>query len=214
MIFSMTGKDLIIQLGRMVLPPGQRSPDDEGFFLNDKLLPVYKKIYNYYLNQELSIQEKIMPNKGLMFCGGVGRGKTIAMRVMQQMGLRINGLEERQMCIITVNDFLKVFKEDESEAFSLFGFNKKMEMCIDELGWEASQKHYYGNDTSAIIGSWIMERNKLFVETGIRTHFTTNLLINDEDADIDLLRLYGSRIIDREREMVNVINWVGGSLRK
>ena len=59
-----------------------------------------------------------------------------------------------------------------------------------------------------------MERNKLFVETGIRTHFTTNLLINDEDADIDLLRLYGSRIIDREREMVNVINWVGGSLRK
>ena len=38
------------------------------------------------------------------------------MRVMQQMGLRINGLEERQMCIITVNDFLKVFKEDESAA--------------------------------------------------------------------------------------------------
>ena len=47
----------------------------------------------------------------------------------QKMGLRINGLEERQMCIITVNDFLKVFKEDESEAFSLFGFNTDIKPC-------------------------------------------------------------------------------------
>ncbi len=210
----MTGKDLIIQLGRMVLPPGQRSPDDDGFYLSDTILPIYKKIYSYYLIPEQSFNDGINPAKGFMFSGGVGTGKTIAMRVMQQMALRINGLEKREMCIIHVNDFLKGFKEGEAEAFSLFGYNKKMEMCIDELGWEASQKHYYGNDTSAIIGSWIMERNKLYVEAGIRTHFTTNLLLKDEEADIDLLRLYGPRVIDREKEMVNLINWVGGSLRK
>ena len=91
---------------------------------------------------------------------------------------------------------------------------KKIEICIDELGWEASQKHIYGNDPSAIIASWIMERDKLFLETGLRTHYTTNLQIKNPDEPVTLHTLYGARTIDRLKADCNILNWEGGSLRK
>lgn len=210
----MTGKEIIIELGRLILPPDKRYPGDPGFELNnDELLTIYRNIYLYMVNEKAAMKVDLMPYKSLMFCGSVGTGKTIAMKVMQQMALKVKGLEKREMCIVHVNDFLKVFKEDQNAALDYYGYNKKMEMCIDELGWEAAQKNYYGNDTSAIIGSWIMERNKLFVEEGIRTHFTTNLFVDNDKEPIDLFRLYGPRVYDRIGEMTNVINWAGGSLR-
>jgi len=216
----MNGKELIVQIGKMVLPPGKRSPDDEGFNLkSDSMTNIYKNVYLYMVNSKAAMKQKIIPEKGLLFCGAVGTGKTVCVRVMQQMALRVNGLEKREMCIVGVNDFLKVYKDNDKEtggetkAFEMYGYDKKMEMCIDELGWEAVQKNYYGNDISAIIANWIMDRHRLFVETGIRTHFTTNLKIDSPEETIDLERLYGPRITDRLKEMCNVINWVGGSWR-
>jgi len=203
----MTGKEILINLGNIVL----KSTD---FTLNPNVLENYQNIYNYYLNKEEAAKSGINTKKGFIFCGGIGTGKTVAVKVMQQMALRINGLEDNVLSIIHINDVMKGYKENESELSSLCGYDKKMDICFDELGFEAIQKHHYGNNISSVIASLIIDRHRLFIDTGIKTHFTTNFFIKNPNADIDILRLYGERVVDRMKEMCNLINWVGGSLRK
>lgn len=206
----MSGEELILRLGGFILPPGKRFTGDPGFGLNAHTRPVYKEIFNYMVGHDT---DHVNKKKGLMFCGPVGSGKTIAIKVMQQWAIHVNGFKDRTICLISTDEYLKTYMEDPVAALELYGYNKKMELCLDELGWEAAMKNYYGNDTSVIISNLILQRHRLFIETGIRTHFTTNLFIKNDAEPIDMSVLYGPRICDRLKEMTSVINWEGGSQR-
>lgn len=211
----MNGLQLITTIGKSIIPPCVEGPEDIGFYIETPdQMQAYKKIYQYLFDHDASRKNGILPQKSLLVCGNIGVGKTVAMRILQRLALRVDGLQDHEMCITSTQEFLKLYKEDPKNAFDTYGYDFKMDLCIDELGWEATQRNFYGNDVCSFVAAWIWERSKLYDETGIRTHFTTNYFIQKEEADIDLMRLYGLRIVDRMKKMSNVMNWSGGSKRK
>lgn len=132
--------------------------------------------------------------KGLMLVGTPGVGKSSMMRVWGQ-------LNPRQR--FGVKSCLEVAK-----AFTMNGFDglepwcnpHPSGVCFDDLGTENLTGKNFGNETSPM-AAVLLARYDMFQAgeiQGHHTHMTTNLTW-------DALKPYGDRVLDRLREMFNVI---------
>lgn len=77
----------------------------------------------------------------------------------------------------------------------------KRPVVFDDLGFENSETLNYGNRVN-IMEQLIQHRYDMFVESGIKTHFSTNLVDGDE-----IEKIYGPRIRGRLREMCNFFDF-------
>ena len=96
----------------------------------------------------------------------------------------------------------------------MYGFDLKCDLYIDDIGFSVDVKRY-GN-TVNIITEILMERYDLFVSTGIKTHLSSNIMtqITNDIANKPTLKLmYGARIIDRMKEMCEIVTFKGKSQR-
>jgi DNA replication protein DnaC len=96
----------------------------------------------------------------------------------------------------------------------MYGFDLKHDLYIDDIGFSVDVKRY-GN-TVNIITEILMERYDLFVSTGIKTHLSSNIMthiVNDINNKPTLKIIYGARIVDRIKEMCEVIIFKGNSQR-
>ena len=62
-----------------------------------------------------------------------------------------------------------------------------------------------------------MERYELFITSGFKTHLSSNLVTaikNNTENLPTLEKVYGNRVLDRVKEMCDLITWKGESLRK
>jgi len=173
---------------------------------NQTVKDVYKKVYSAL------IKNKGKKNKGVCIVGGIGAGKTAMMKVFQRL------LKDTPMRFKLVNGYdLK----DLSEVYTTeqikdsYGGGYYGDLYIDDIGFASGVKRY-GNDVN-LIRDILIERYDLFISSGYRTHLSSNIITflkNDIKDMPTLQKLYGERVIDRVKEMCELIIFKGESQRK
>lgn len=171
---------------------------------NQDLFFCYKKAFEIILTRS----EKIN-SKGFMIIGGIGVGKSAMVKIMQ------NFFKDSDSKFKWVNAYKL---KDLSEAFTSleikesYGYGFKGDLYIDDIGLTTDVKRY-GN-TINIISEIILERYDLFISSKIKTHFSSNLPAHSKDENVQtLIKTYGSRVVDRMKEMCEIINFNGESKR-
>lgn len=173
-------------------------------------LSIYKSVYQNFVD---GLDENIF-NKGVMLVGRIGVGKSVIMKIMQKLFKDSN----RGFKWFTCRDIVDLVEHySVSEVKEFYGRGLKMDLYIDDIGVGNSIFNKYGNTTN-IVSEIILERYDLFVSEGFKTHISSN---NPTSLDkskypniITLEDMYGDRVIDRLKEMCEIIVWKGESLRK
>ena len=140
-----------------------------------------------------------VPKFGVMMCGSCGNGKTTLLYTLQST---INFLNQRDHFIFLKDYFkvgLPIFDARDIVIMSkdlkeLRNLRERPMLAIDDLGKEPTEVLDFGNVTSPVVE--LLEyryQHQLF--TAISTNLTPNELKNK----------YGTRIIDRFNEMLQVI---------
>lgn len=195
-----SGKDYILDFGLKMY--------GEDFSLRDaELLAIYKKVYDYFLKRD-----KNKCKKGILVIGGLGVGKSAMMKIMQRIFKDTNS-RFKWVNAYDLKDLSEVYTT--SQIKEMYGYDLKMDLYIDDIGISVDVKRY-GN-TVNIITEMLMERYDLFISSGYKTHLSSNLLTsitNDVHNTPTLKSVYGARILDRIKEMTEVIKFKGESQRK
>lgn len=165
----------------------------------EPLFSKYKEVYSILSKGE----------KGVLLVGSIGSGKSMMMRVMQ----RLFKDTENRFRWINSSDLKDLIEEvGVSKIKEMYGKGLKMDLYIDEIGSSLSSKHY-GNSIN-IISEIIYERNDLYVMSGIKTHFSSNISPTSNNKSMETLSsIYGERCYDRMVEMCELISWKSKSLR-
>jgi len=197
---TITISNLLVEIGRGIY--------GLGFDISESSInKLYKQSYSVFLNR---LKDK--KRKGLFIVGGIGTGKSAMMKVMQRL------LKDTDCRFKWVNGYeLKDMSETYtlSEIKEYYGKDLLCDLYIDDIGFSVDVKRY-GN-TINIISEIIIERYDLYIESGYLTHFSSNILpmIKDNPKNIPTIEnIYGARVLDRMKEMCELITFNGQSLRK
>lgn len=199
----MTGSEAITQVGLALY--------GEGFNVEEEpRRSIYRQVYEKFLRGLHSPNDE----KGVLLIGNIGVGKSALMRVFQRLFIN----SPRQFRRISAPELVRMLDEYSSgELLDRYGKTLLCDLYIDDIGLENSEFKRYGNGTN-IVAEIIFERHELFVTSGYKTHFSTNipLTVNrDKFPNLNTLTdLYGNRLTDRLTEMTETIIWKGNSLRK
>lgn len=150
------------------------------------------KLLVYAIGDEVNCRiHHIDPKKGILLLGPVGCGKTSLMTLIKPFfppELQYKMKPSREIAFEFINDGYATIHK--------YGKIRHV-YCFDDLGVEKSLKHF-GNDCNTM-AEILLSRYDHFIQTGIRTHATTNL--NAQELE----KLYGNRVRSRLREMFNLI---------
>jgi hypothetical protein len=203
-----SGSEAIMYIGKLVL--AKRT--DIEFNLDDDIRrSIYKKAYLSFTGGRACKEESIDPSKGIWLIGGKGVGKSILMKVMHKMykdtARRFKWVNCRDLKDFLLNGCSK------SEIMEMYGKALKCDLYIDDTDIDFVD---WNQGPSSIVAQILYERNELFNYEGFKTHLSSYLpRTSDHDRHLQLIkqgRNFG--VLDRVREMTNLIIWEGESLRK
>lgn len=146
---------------------------------------------------------KYKTNKGLLFIGGIGSGKTELMSILKEYAF-VNRLE-KHFRIENIKKIQYIFQNGGYETIEYFADG--MNLCIDDIGLEATSVNNFGNKAN-ILEDLINNFYANGFKHGHLLHGTSNLNIED------MQDRYDERVIDRMRELFNVIVMDNPSFRK
>jgi len=171
---------------------------------------IYKQVYDNFIFG-LDTENH---SKSVMLIGKLGVGKSAMMRIMQKL-FKDSARAFKWLSCADLNDLVENYSV--SEVKHLYGKDLKMDLYIDDIAYGVSTVNKYGTVTN-IISDILSERYELFISEGFKTHISSNrptALDKTKYPDIITLEdLHGARIIDRMKEMCEIITWKGESLRK
>lgn len=200
-----------------------KSKDVHPYVVDDHNRSILTAIKLYALRDKRFESEGYgMLHKGLMLRGLQGCGKTMILRMLADVGPlqrhdgivhSISELKQRgwgdmvKLGIYNLSDFYSCVsieheyrqKDGEKYVDSIRRINRPL--VFDDLGFERSETMNFGNRVNIMEGL-IQSRYDMFVNQGIATHFSTNLVNSDE-----MEKVYGPRIRSRIREMCNVFTF-------
>lgn len=193
------------------------------FIIDEFNRPIIELLTHYFTNstefenQSDSHGTNYSLKKSIMLCSkNYGTGKTLLMKIFSRGNnwnddLRFNSFffQRIQNC----KKIVSTYRKDGEIVFTPFEeVNEKlklMSVCVlDEVGREDTAALHYGNKCN-VIERILQERYDMFIDHGIKTHITTNIISGD-----DFEKLYGGFIRSRMREMYNVIEMPGNDRRK
>lgn len=135
-------------------------------------------------------------SKGLFLFGGVGTGKTHAMRILSG---------QFQIEMVTAHELASQYAIGGDKGFIDYVADLQYkELIIDDVGAERELKHF-GN--AGIIGDYLTKRYELWVYEGKLTHITSNL------SEEEFVQRYGIRNWSRLQEMSGLIPCIGEDRR-
>jgi len=184
------------------------------FVMDKGLERLYYDLWMYFKGDKGFERDGRSLDKGLLLTGNVGCGKTIAMHVFKSLsagGDRSFGFIETSHVVRMVNDEgLGVIDRYGRSSFvsnqGILDRKSPLRFCFDDLGLESTVSKVYGNSTN-VMADILLDRYSMWVQHGMITHATTNL---DPDS---IEKVYGHRVRNRIKEMMNLIVVEGGSLR-
>lgn len=194
-----TGKEIILEIGKSMY--------GSEFSLSDEsVLKAYTLCYDYFKKRSRG-----KCKKGLLIIGGLGVGKSAMIRIMQRV-FKDTDARFKWVNAYDLKDLSELYTV--SQIKEMYGYDLKMDLYIDDIGISVDVKRF-GN-TVNIITEILMERYDLFISSGYKTHLSSNLVtsISLENNNIPTLKsVYGARILDRIKEMVDLIKFKGVSKR-
>ena len=134
---------------------------------------------------------KLDESKGLLIYGGVGVGKTIITKAIQD----VVNFYDFEKYYYTTSDWITQDVNANGDT-CLFAYRLKNRI-VDDIGSEGVSNSY-GN-RRLVINNVIKDRYESFQTSGLKTIFTTNVDLNK------LSEIYGDREVSRVTEMCNVI---------
>lgn len=175
----------------------------------------YKLQEEYYINLYLyfsgSNEGKWDIKKGLLICGDIGTGKTLSIRVMQNIFRSFGIINSRYLVREYLIDGIIIAERYGRHSFKTkhLGIDKEKPItwCFDDFGIENINSKNYGNQIN-IMEEILLDRYDMFICHGMKTIITTNF--NPELIEEN----YGKRVRDRLKETMNYITLTGQSLRK
>ncbi len=150
--------------------------------------------------------------KGILLYGAVGVGKTALMNFFfknQKQSYVVTSCRkvESDYAMDGIEGLQKYFVNRSTIAVNSDPFgHKDLGFCFDDLGTEPPITKYYGTDKSAMT-EVILNRYDLLLPF-ISTHVTTNLSAEQ------IKTIYGTRAIDRMREMFNFLEYKSTKSRR
>jgi DNA replication protein DnaC len=167
----------------------------EQFALENNFIVFDKELFQ---NLELYMKNKpnkFNNNKGLLFVGGVGSGKTALMKLLSEYGTKV-GL------------VLNILHFEAKSVINLFNYyTEGVSICLDDIGSEPDFTLEFGNKFN-IVERVVYRYYENAFQEGYYFCGTTNLTKNQ------LKERYSERVIDRLREMVNIVPFTNQSFRK
>lgn len=182
------------------------------FVWDEEREKLYYELWLYFKGNKDFEKDGKQLYKGLLLRGEVGCGKTMAMRVFQRL------TAPNSFKLVETTHIVRDLNSEGMSVIDKYGRNSfrpgeigepkrvPTNICLDDLGLEETNSKIYGNSANTI-ADILTDRYTAFIEHEMITHATTNL--NSES----LRKIYGQRVSNRLKEMVNIINVEGGSLR-
>ncbi len=146
-------------------------------------------------------------NKGLMIIGGVGTGKSLLFNVFKKYTgeiLRTNSF--RSYTSISIIDDVNVNGVEHLELFNE-NYGYPITCYIDDIASKNETVKHYGTEYN-VIEQLLSIRYNAYSRRKKLTHISTNKYPSELEG------VYETRIIDRMKEMFNMIELNGKSFRK
>lgn len=152
--------------------------------LENELKNIIGQITLWYCNDE---RFKLDMNKGLIFRGNCGTGKTIISQIIVDI---INFGDKKNPILINSRDMQTLYAKNDLEQID--ALKKRFLVIIDDIGVESADVKNYGNVIEPFNDLFDYRyRNKM--ETIITTNLTPE----------KIREVYGDRILDRFKESFN-----------
>jgi DNA replication protein DnaC len=169
-------------------------------------------LFHYFTgNQLFCLENNIDLNKGILLCGGVGTGKSIIMQAFRDYTCEINRVNGFQYhTAIDIIDNVNISGVNYLEKFNhniCANMPNPITCYIDDIASKNEIVKNYGTEIS-VIEQLISIRYNIFSRYRKLTHFSSNIY------PANLKDYYDLRIIDRLKEMCNIISLPGTSRRK
>lgn len=143
----------------------------------------------YYFSGDLQFSGDL--NRGLLLYGAVGVGKTSLMQVFFRN-------HRQSFVVVSCRQVESAFAQEGNQGLMKY-FDHSRAFCFDDLGTEPAVTKYYGTDKAAMT-EVLLNRYDFRMPYNC-THITTNLSAEE------IKQRYGTRVVDRMREMFNFIEF-------
>lgn len=176
----------------------------KNFKITNENKDVIKNLLLYFSGNECC---KYDLNKGLMIIGGVGCGKTLLFRIFKIYTsdiLKINSFQS-----YTSSEIIDNINVNGVEYLEKFNTNNKTPITcyIDDIASKNETIKHFGTEVN-VIEHLLGIRYNIFINHKKLTHCTSNLFPSQ------FRKKYDERIIDRMKEMFNIVELKGNSFRK
>jgi hypothetical protein len=176
----------------------------QGWEMDALLGPIFNLMCAYFIKDPAFKAAGFDPNKGLLLVGPVGCGKTTLLRLM------MNNPRQR-FGVVSCRQVAGRYQTDGAEGLAVYEeAHHTGGVVFDDLGTETMPVKHYGTDCNAM-GDVLLARYDRFQAGEMRgdyTHLTTNLAVGtpaDPSGTLTLYGLYGQRVVDRLKQMFNMI---------
>jgi DNA replication protein DnaC len=190
----------------------------EEFIVDDENKATVAAFVAYFTgNKEAMSQHNVDYRKGIIIFGNPGSGKSILFRILRDCleSDKVVQVEEREVkerqffqktSFLTCEHMAKLYMAKGEVELHKFGQKAVVNIngdthchhaCFDDLGAEEVRNNY-GNIKEVMV-DLINERYDLFLQYGLKTHFTTNL--NPDQIE----KRYSTRVRSRLKQMCNVL---------
>ena len=197
---------------------------EDPFQVTEDNQKILRELVNYFTGDLDFITSGLIENsasfkKGIALIGPPGVGKSLILRAFSK-ALKVSEPEyPEEMAAFAFKSSTQICEEidstrEKSELFNDYGRRITAKgsggmmlnhLCIDDLGKEEIERAYqYGRNPIKIIINDRWDR----LRHGARFHFTSNLNLDGLEA------VYNPAIVDRLRDMCNIIQVGGESFRK
>lgn len=184
-----------------------------NYQFNENNSPVYRGLLDYFLGRP----GKYDLQKGIALLGLYGVGKSTILQIMHEFINRCFRFSPNMFRISSTEEIITL-SQSENFTESVLLFNSKpnlygipqrkpIHVLINEFGNQYNMKNF-GTDVNELVDVFIMKRYDIMQQYGKVTHITTNY------GTKELKSMFDPRIVDRFKEMFNMIELPGKSFRK
>lgn len=196
--------------------------DSEPVF-NEQAKAIFKALCYYFAGdadfENMGKNWKL--DKGICLMGNIGTGKTTLMNMFaknkrqcfqviscRNIAGQFADAKGNKTGDYSAHEILQIYSTDKVLATNEYRYflQKSLGYCYDDLGTESVKKNF-GNEVN-VMEEIILNRYDNRHTGWHYTHITTNLTADQ------IGETYGNRVRDRMREMFNIIELTGDSLRK
>lgn len=176
---------------------------------------IYGMLYYFNGNKE-SEKYGLSITKGIALLGTYGTGKTTIFalfheylkKIAQINNFRITSIDEIVESIYSDNNYLNsVYIYNTQPNINNEIIKKPIHLLINEFGVQYNIKKY-GSNVNDIVDLFMMRRYEIFQQYKKVTHITSNYGTDDFE------KIFPARLIDRFKEMFNILILDGKSFRK